>query len=88
MRTIWIVLAGAAVLGGCSGAAVARLMPKPAIVPGANLPGGPGVNRRQMYDERVGRYYYFDSKLGRYYWENGEPRFGDAPSKGAAGAGR
>jgi hypothetical protein len=41
--------------------------------PSAEARGG-GVNRRQYFDEKRGRYYYFDSRRGAYFWENGQPR--------------
>jgi hypothetical protein len=78
MRMMLIALAGAALLGGCSTGPLGRMFSSTPPVdtrPGANLPGGATQNRRQMYDERVGRFYYFDLKTGRYYWENGDPRF-------------
>jgi hypothetical protein len=55
-----------AVVGGTIGA-----------VKGCRDEGGCGAvpNRRQYYDESVGRYYYYDSATGRYYWENGAPRY-------------
>ena len=46
-------------------------------VRGCRQDGGCGAeapNRRQYYDERVGRYYYYDNGSGRYYWEDGSPR--------------
>ncbi len=55
-----------AALGGGAGA-----------VRGCRQDGGCGAqnqNRRQYYDERVGRYYYYDNGSGRYYWEDGSPR--------------
>jgi len=54
---------GAAV-GAAAGAAV-----------GASTANTAGVNRRQYYDQRAGRYYYYDQRTGRYYWENGQPRY-------------
>lgn len=44
-----------------------RSAPAPAAV-------RPGVNRRQYFDEKAGRYYYFDPKRGAYFWEDGRPR--------------
>jgi hypothetical protein len=81
MRMMWIALAGVALLGGCAAPSLDKIGklvnagPSVDHRPGANLPGGFGVNRRALYDERVARYYYFDTKSGRYYWENGDPRF-------------
>ena len=79
MRMIWIALTGVALLGGCAAPSIGKLGfksgPPVDTRPGANLPGGVGVNRRQLYDDRVARLYYFDQKSGRYYWENGDPRF-------------
>lgn len=43
-----------------------RVAPKPA------RPGG--INRRQYFDQKTGRYYYFDSARGGYFWEDGRPR--------------
>jgi len=33
-----------------------------------------GINRRQYFDEKRGRYYYFDTTRGAYFWEDGQPR--------------
>lgn len=53
-----------AVVGGAAGAALGA----------ATTPRNDGVDRRQYFDERAGRYYYYDPGTGRYYWENGAPR--------------
>lgn len=53
-----------ALVGGAAGAAIGA----------ATAPDRQGVNRRQYYDERAGRYYFYDPSTGRYYWENGQPR--------------
>lgn len=54
-----------AVIGGAAGAAIGA----------ATTDRDRGVDRRQYYDERAGRYYYYDRDTGRYYWENGQPRY-------------
>ena len=33
-------------------------------------------DRRAMYDQRSGRYYFRDQQSGRYFYENGEPYSG------------
>lgn len=32
------------------------------------------VNRRQFFDQRMGRFYFYDPVRDTYFWENGEPR--------------
>jgi hypothetical protein len=59
-------------------AACASVPPPPPPPAGERMaapsrPSG-GVNRRQYFDEKRGRYYYFDTKRGAYFWENGQPR--------------
>lgn len=54
-----------ALVGGAAGATLGA----------ATTPRTDGVNRRQYYDERAGRYYFYDPSTGRYYWENGSPRY-------------
>lgn len=56
--------AAGAAIGAAAGAAVGAAS--------ANNTGG--VDRRQYYDQRAGRYYYYDQRTGRYFWENGQPR--------------
>jgi hypothetical protein len=65
----------AASLAGC-----ASVPPPPPPPPGESMRSAPatsarpGVNRRQYFDEKAGRYYYFDSNRGAYFWEDGRPR--------------
>ena len=33
-----------------------------------------GLNRRQFFDGREGRFYFYDLSREAYFWENGEPR--------------
>ena len=53
-----------AVVGGVAGAALGA----------ATTPRFQGVDRRQYFDERAGRYYFYDRDARRYYWEDGSPR--------------
>lgn len=66
--------AGDAGTGAAIGAAIGGTA---GAIRGCQQDGGCGAtpNRRQFYDQRVGRYYYYDQRTGRYYWENGEPKY-------------
>lgn len=33
-----------------------------------------GLNRRQFFDRREGRFYFYDLSREAYFWENGDPR--------------
>jgi len=60
--------------------ACASVPPPPPPPPGETMRSAPrpaarpGVNRRQYFDEKTGRYYYFDPGRGAYFWEDGRPR--------------
>lgn len=75
MRPSAILVVSVSLLGLAACASVPPPPPPPA---GERMaaPSRPasGVNRRQYFDEKRGRYYYFDQKRGAYFWENGQPR--------------
>ena len=75
MRLSSILVVGVSLLGLTACASVPPPPPPPA---GESMaaPSRPpdGVNRRQYFDEKRGRYYYFDQKRGAYFWEDGQPR--------------
>lgn len=39
---------------------------------GCGAQSGRTVDRRELYDQRSGRYYFRDARSGRYFYENGE----------------
>ncbi len=50
-----------------------------AIVTDRSVPPPPAVDapyapdRREFFDQRLGRYYFYDPRRRTYFWENGEP---------------
>lgn len=75
LRPLVLLVFGLGLSGLSACASVPPPPPPPPGEPMAVQPKPPGgVNRRQYFDEKRGRYYYFDQKRGAYFWENGEPR--------------
>lgn len=75
LRLSQILVVSVSLLGLAACASVPPPPPPPAgeRMAAPARPSG-GVNRRQYFDEKRGRYYYFDQKRGAYFWENGQPR--------------
>lgn len=75
LRPSSILVLGICLLGLTACASVPGPPPPPAgerMAVERKAPGG--INRRQYFDEKRGRFYYFDTKRGAYFWENGQPK--------------
>ena len=79
MNIRWVAIAGAGLLvTACTSSGNVERNAAGGAVRGCQQDGGCGAaypQRRQFYDQRLGRYYYYDQGSGRYYWENGEPKY-------------
>ncbi|MDO9336027.1 MAG: hypothetical protein EON95_02195 [Caulobacteraceae bacterium] len=76
MRLSSVLILGASLVAITACASVPPPPPPPPAGERMAAPAKPsdGVNRRQYFDEKRGKYYYFDARRGGYFWENGQPR--------------